>query len=149
MEIRAARRSGGLVWPLLFAAAIAAAWFMMTNHAQSRGTGDLWSASRVLTTIADAARDPNKSPCQRLVVAACRNAVNHDSTSPNYGQLSPQVRVFCQLKPDGGIMGVWGWSNRAGITGYWLQYSRFEAITRRDGCAEVDLTWFQGFLAGW
>ncbi len=128
---------------------IGGAWFMLSNHAATRGTGELWSASRVLQAIEEYSSDPGRGPCQRLIVAACPNAINHDTTSPNYGHPSPQVRVFCQLKPDGGIMGVWGMTHRVAITGYYLQTSRFEAIARRDGCVEQDLTWFQNFLLGW
>jgi hypothetical protein len=113
--------------------AIVAAGISLTAHAaRDAHAAETWSSTRVLSQMQAYAKTGNG--CQRVEVAMCPNAVNHCQQSPNYGACSPQVRALCMTNPNGGIMGVFGLTSGVYITGYYLDYSRWASINRRDGC---------------
>jgi hypothetical protein len=148
----ATRQSGGgaFIFFMLMAVMAAGAWMILSNHAVTRGTGELWSAERIFTTIDDYTKDPSRGPCKKLYVAECPLATVRDPKSPRFGLASPQVRVFCQLNDGGwGVMASWGLYYRIGINAYPDRVDRFLRICELDRCAWQDLTWLQRFLSGW
>lgn len=128
---------------LLFGIAL----IILSGHAMTAHKTERWSAAAVFATVEEYA-STGQGPCSRLIVASCKDAIVHDPLSPNYGKPSPQVRVFCQLSGDTGIMAVYGMYDPIGITGYAIRLDRWRKICVRDGCAEMDLTWLQRFLPG-
>ena len=104
------------------------AWMVITNHAVANHTTEAWNSMRVL----EAFRKHDGKDCDRLEVAACTRQNEKDGFT---------VRAYCELNGRG-IYGVWGWSKNQGIyvTGYAVDYARWLAVCKRDGCVEGDVT---------
>ena len=132
-----------LVSILLVAALAAAAWCVVTVHARNAHSGELLNSMDALSVMELAAHNPGA--CKVLIVATCPFATVADKTSPRFGELSPQARVYCGDN-NSGVMAVFGLKNTETpvyITGYVVSRERFDHYCQRDRCAIMDLTYLQ------
>ena len=128
---------------LLALAAVAVAFCSVTEHAKTAHAGQLISSMDALSVIELASTNPKA--CKTLIIANCLFATIHDKTSPHYGAMSPQARVYCGNE-NSGVMAVFGLKspeNPVYITGYVISKARFQQYASRDACVIMDLTYLQ------
>jgi len=128
---------------LILALLAAAAWCTVTGHAKNGHVAEKVSSMDAFYVMEIAAQNPGA--CKVLVVASCMFAVNRDKTSWNFGELSPQARIYCG-DSSSGIMGVFGLKspdNPVYVTGYVISKARFDKYCERDACAFLDVTYLQ------
>lgn len=136
----AARR---IIPALLILAALAIVLCTVTAHAKNGHTSEMISSMDALSVIELASTNPGA--CKTLVIANCLFATIHDKTSPRFGEMSPQARVYCGDESTG-VMAVFGLKspeNPVYITGYVISKVRFAQYATRDACVIMDLTYLQ------
>ena len=128
---------------LICALILAAAYCSITAHAKNGHLAEKISSMDALSVIELASTNPGA--CKVLVIANCLFAANHDKTSPRYGELSPQARVYCG-DHESRVMAVFGLKNSDNpvyITGYVISKVRFDQYCVLDRCVMMDLTYLR------
>jgi hypothetical protein len=119
---------------LVFCILAGIAWMVLTNHAVGNHAAEKWSSMRVLEHFQ---RGGGKD-CAKLEVAACERQNGREGFT---------VRGYCQLENGESVMGIWGWNGEGVyVTGYQINYGRWQSVCARDGCISVDATWLQRVL---
>jgi hypothetical protein len=120
--------SRNIISIMLIVICLAVAWMVVTNHAITGHTNQVWSSMRVLERF----QKGGGKDCAKLEIAAC---------TLQSGQSGMTVRAYCQLENGDSIMGIWGLSTEGiYVTGYSVPYIRWQQVCIRDGCVEADVS---------
>jgi hypothetical protein len=123
-----------LISIMIIVICLAVAWMVVTNHAITGHTNQVWSSMRVLERF----QKGGGKDCAKLEIAAC---------TLQSGQSGMTIRAYCQLENGQGLMGIWGLAAEGiYVTGYALDYGRWLQVCARDGCLEGDITLLQRVL---
>ena len=115
-------------------AVVAIALMVLTVHALTSHQTETWSALRVLERF----QKQGSNDCVKFELAVCTRQGDKDGMT---------VRAYCQFESGRGIMGIWGLAAEGiYITGYSLDYDRWQTLCIRDGCKEADLSLFARVL---
>jgi len=139
-----------VMFPFMFLLLIIGMVFLViSEHAVDNHALERLNSTDVLNILTNAAYAPQNNICMRLTVASCPLATCQDKASCRFGEVSPQAKVFCELKPGWGAYGVFGLKFAPDIiyvTGYAMETSRFEKMVVRDKCIRADISYLQTLL---
>lgn len=121
--------------------------FAMSQHGLTGHASQLYSSRDVAEILYNTAwrNGDGSRVCTHVLVATCPLATVHDPLSPNYGQVSPQIIVWCDVNGEHGAKGVFGIKNFPTVvylTGYPQSYEQFMKNVARDNCIVGDWTVF-------